>query len=88
MLEEMVAWQPPSGGNRPVLIGSRPSEWVSNRLFLGGLLPSRPRFRFTGHQQYWLNPDPARQSNALLNLAVRVHSCPPPSSVISTLHAG
>jgi len=27
-----------------------PSEWVSNRLFLGGLLPSRARFRFTSHR--------------------------------------
>ena len=24
---------------------------VSNRLFLGGLLPSRARFRFTSHRQ-------------------------------------
>jgi gamma-glutamyltranspeptidase len=39
------------GMNLQEAIDSRPSEWVSNRLFLGGLLPSRARFRFTGHRQ-------------------------------------
>ena len=50
MLEEMVL------GNRRVAgtgqFGRLPSIGVSsNRLFLGGLLPSRARFRFTGHRQ-------------------------------------
>jgi hypothetical protein len=32
------------------------------------------------HQQWQLNPDPARQSNALLNLTARIQwSCPPPT---------
>ena len=51
MLEEMVARQPPSAGSRPVPTGSRSIAVSLNRLFLGGLLPSRARFRFTGHRQ-------------------------------------
>jgi hypothetical protein len=51
MLEEMEAWQPPGARSRPVPIGSRHPECVSNRLFLGGLLPSRARFRFAAHRQ-------------------------------------
>jgi hypothetical protein len=44
---EMVAWQPPGAGQLRSAPGS--SECVSNRLFLGGLLPSRAPFRFTSH---------------------------------------
>ncbi len=51
MLEEMWAWQPPTAGGRPVPIGSRSIAVSLNRLFLGGLLPSRARFRFAGHRQ-------------------------------------
>jgi hypothetical protein len=51
MLKEMAAWQSPNTGSRPVPIGSRSIGVSPNRLFLGGLLPSRARFRFTGCRQ-------------------------------------
>ena len=41
----------PDGGSRPVPIGSHPIGVSSNRLFLGGLLPSRAHFRFTSRRQ-------------------------------------
>jgi hypothetical protein len=42
MLKELLAWHPPRAGQFRSAPG--PSAWVSNRLFLGGLLPSRTRF--------------------------------------------
>jgi hypothetical protein len=71
-----VAWQPPSGGSRPVPIGSR---------FIGvSLQPAIPR-RVAPQQSplplhrsptIVVNPDPARQSNVLLNLTARMQSRP------------
>jgi hypothetical protein len=55
---EIVAWQPPGAGSRPVPIGSR---------FIGvSLKPAIPR-RVAPPAE----PDPARGSNALLNLAAK-----------------
>ena len=42
------------------------------------LQPAIPRR--VGHRQYKLNPDPARQSNAMLNLAAWVAWSRPPSA--------
>jgi hypothetical protein len=41
------AWRP-AGYDWPPY----PSKWVSDRLFLGRLLPSRARFRFTGRRHH------------------------------------
>ena len=83
MLEEIVARQPPSAGE-PAGSDRLPAIAVSlNRLFLGGLLPSRARFRFTGHRQRCTNPNPTFSCDAASHW-----SCPPSPGVISTLRTG
>ena len=70
-------------GSRPVPTGSRSIAVSLNWLFLGGLLPSRARFRFTGHRQCSTNPNPTFSCDAASRW-----SCPPSPGVISTLRTG
>lgn len=65
---------------------------ISNRLFLGGLLPSRARFRFTGHRHSSSIPTRRGNPNALLNSPAEMQpksrsSCPSGTRVSSLLCA-
>jgi hypothetical protein len=84
MLEEMMAWQPPSGGSRPVPIGSR-SIAVS-------LQPAIPRRVAPQQSPLPLHRSPpilaqSRSGVWLLCSVVLVVSAAT-GGVISTLHAG
>jgi len=84
MLEEMVAWQPPGAGSRPVLIGSR-SVGVS-------LQPAIPRRVAPQQSPLPLHQSPTivaqSQCGVWLRSSVALVVSTPKRGVISTLRAG
>ena len=75
MLKEMVAWQPTSAGSRPVPIGPRSIGVSLQQAIPRRVAPQQSPLPLHRSPTIVAAPDPAMQSNALLNRPLPVSHC-------------